>query len=246
MRILPALAPLALAAALSGPAFAQAVPMPVPQPGTISIEGRGEVAAAPDTAYVNSGVTTQGSTAREALDANTAAMNELIATLTGSGIERRDIQTSGFNVSPNYVYSDARDANGYTLPPRIQGYTVSNTVTVRVRDLASLGTILDQQVTVGANTINGITFSVADPTELYNEAREKAFADARTKAGLYAGLAGVELGSIVTIAEVQGYQPPMPYMMRADVAVAQAAPVPVEAGEMSFAINVTVTWSLNQ
>src|SRR5690606_21510231 len=139
-------------------------------------EGRGEVVAAPDTALINSGVTTQGATAREALDANTAAMAELIGTLKEAGIEARDIQTSGFSVTPNSVYSDARDANGYTLPPKIVGYQVFNSVSVRVRDLPSLGTVLDRAVTVGANTINGGAFSVADPSRLYDEARRQAFA----------------------------------------------------------------------
>src|SRR5919106_632690 len=116
MRLALALiAPFALSTALTFPAFAQ---------GTISIVGMGEVTAAPDTAYVMSGVTTQGATAREALDANNAAMTALIATLKAAGIEERDIQTSGFSVSPNYVYTDERDANGYTLPPKINGYSV--------------------------------------------------------------------------------------------------------------------------
>ena len=156
MRRFAVLVPFALLAGLTLPAYA----------GTISIEGRGEVAAAPDMAMVTSGVTTQGATARAALDANTAAMAELISALKGTGIEARDIQTSGFSVNPNYVYSEDRDANGYTLPPKINGYQVSNTVTVKVRQLDQLGTILDQSVTIGANTVNGVSFSVADPSEL--------------------------------------------------------------------------------
>src|ERR1041384_7014046 len=103
MRRLFAVVPFALLASLSLPALA----------ATVSIEGRGEVRAAPDMALINSGVTTQGATAREALDANTTAMADLIAVLKEAGIEARDIQTSGFSVNPNYVYSDARDENGY-------------------------------------------------------------------------------------------------------------------------------------
>mgnify|MGYP003122462630 FL=1 len=207
-------------------------------------EGRGEVAAAPDMAMVTSGVTTQGATAREALDANTAAMAELIAALKGSGIEDRDIQTSGFSVNPNYVYSDERDANGYTLPPKIEGYQVSNTVTVKVRQLEELGTILDQSVTVGANTVNGVSFSVADPSELLNRAREAAFADAEVKAELYAAAAGTTLDEIVSISEKQGFNEPQPYPMYARAEMADSAKVPVEAGELSFAINVSVQWEL--
>jgi uncharacterized protein YggE len=231
-----ALIPLLLATALSAaPAFAQ-------DSGTISINGLGEVSAAPDTAFITSGVTTQGATAREALDANTAAMTELIATLKESGIEPRDIQTSGFSVNPNYVYSDARDANGYQLPPKINGYQVYNTVNVRVRELAKLGSVLDKAVTVGANTINGVSFSVADPSPLYDEARKLAFADARSKAELYATAAGEELGDLRNISESQGYTQPQPYMMRAEAMSADAAAVPVEGGELSFQINVQVTW----
>ena len=234
MRPYRFLTPLVLLAGLTVPAFA----------GTITIEGHGEVAAAPDMAMINSGVTTQGATAREALDANTAAMAALVAELKAAGIEARDIQTSGFSVSPNYVYTDERDANGYTLPPKINGYQVSNTVTVTVRKLDTLGSILDKSVTVGANTINGVSFSVADPAEIYNEARKAAFADARAKAELYAGVAGSALEDIVSISETQGFNQPQPqamYAMRADAA---SAPVPVEAGELSFAINVNVQWEL--
>jgi uncharacterized protein YggE len=236
MRPITALIPLLLATAFAAPAFAA-------DPALISISGNGQVTAAPDTAFVNSGVTTQGATAREALDANTKAMNELLATLKEAGIEARDVQTSGFSVSPNYVYSDARDANGYSLPPRIDGYQVYNTVNVRIRDLASLGAVLDKQVNVGANTINGITFSVADPSKLYDEARKAAFADAREKATLYAEAAGEGLGKLKSISETQGYDQPQPYMMKAMADSAAAAPVPVATGELSFTINVQVTWS---
>jgi len=234
MRHMLAFAPLAFLAA-TVPAFA----------GTISIEGRGEVRAAPDMALINSGVTTQGATAREALDANTAAMTDLLATLKEAGIEARDIQTSGFSVTPNYVYSDARDANGYSLPPKINGYQVSNTVTVAVRDLEDLGAILDSAVDVGANTIHGVSFSVADPTDLYNEARKKAFADARAKAELYAETAGATLGDLQSISEGQSFEPPQPYPMYARAEMS-AAPVPVEAGEMTFSINVKVEWELEE
>ena len=232
MRLLSALA---LATALCAtPAFA----------GQISISGTGEVAAAPDMAFVNSGVTSQGATAAEALAANTAAMNELIATLKAAGIEARDIQTSGFSVSPNYVYSDARDANGYQLPPKVSGYQVYNTVNVRVRDLSTLGAVLDKAVTVGANTINGVSFSVADPAPLFDQARKLAFANAKAKAELYADVAGEKLGDIESITESQGYNQPQPQMMRAVADSAAAAPVPIESGELSFSIDVQVAWEL--
>ena len=235
--------PLLLATALSAaPALAQEATMN----GNISISGIGEVTATPDTAFVNSGVTSQGATAREALDANTKAMTDLLETLKAAGIEARDIQTSGFSVNPNYVYSDARDANGYSLPPKIDGYQVSNTVNVRVRKLADLGAVLDKAVTVGANTINGISFSIADPSKLYDEARKAAFADAREKAALYATAAGNDLGSIQSISETQDGGQPQPYLMKSMSMDAASAPVPVQAGELSYSINVNVTWVLDE
>lgn len=208
--------------------------------GSITVEGQGQVSATPDMAVINSGVTTQGTTAREALDANSAAMAELMAALEAAGIEARDVQTSNFSVSPNYVYSDARDENGYTLPPKVQGYQVSNSVSVRVRDIADLGAILDRSVDVGANTINGISFMVADPTALLDEARKAAFADARRKAELYAEVAGTTLDDLESVRESQGYSAPEPMAMYAR---ADAAAVPVAAGEMNFSVNVTVEWS---
>ncbi|HEV7275184.1 MAG TPA: SIMPL domain-containing protein [Devosiaceae bacterium] len=240
MRAFATIVPIVLAATLALPAQAAD-----DGSGTIAIEGRGEVMAAPDTALITSGVTTQGPTAREALDANSAAMTELLQTLKEAGIESRDIQTSGFSVHPNYVYTDARDENGYTLPPKIDGYQVSNTVTVRVRQLDALGAVLDQAVTVGANTINGISFSVADPAALLDEARSKAFEDARRRATLYAELAEVELGNIHRIEESQLQGGPQPYQMQtAMYDRAEAASVPVEAGELTFPVTVTVTWEL--
>jgi uncharacterized protein YggE len=242
MRVLSALIPLALATTLASTTLASTALAA----GTMQMSGHGEVMAAPDTAWVTSGVTSQGTTAREALDANTADMAAVIAALKAAGIDATDIQTSGFSVNPNYVYSDARDANGYQLPPKIVGYTVTNNVTVHVRDLTVLGAVLDQSVTVGANTISGITFAVEDPSELYDQARRAAFAEAQGKAELYADAAGVELGAIELISEGQGYTPPQPYMVKATAAMDRAAPVPIEAGQLTFTIDVNVTWDLGQ
>jgi uncharacterized protein YggE len=232
MRALSLIVPFALLAT-AAPALA----------GSISIEGRGQVRAAPDMATVSSGVTTQGATAKEALDANSSAMAALIDALKTSGIEPRDIQTSGFSVNPNYVYSEERDAQGYNLPPKINGYQVANSVSVIVRDLEKLGTILDQSVTVGANTVNGVEFAVADPSELLNQARKAAFTDARSKAELYADASDTKLGEIETISERQDYAAPVAYAMAERVAT--PAPTPVEAGELSFAITVNVEWDLD-
>ncbi len=215
-------------------------------PGVIDIQGVGEVAAAPDMAFVSSGVTTQADTAREALNANTAAMAELIKVLEDAGIEAKDIQTSNFSVQPQYVYSDKRNENGYTSPPKIAGYQVSNAVTVRVRKLDTLGAVLDKAVTVGANTIDGIRFSVSDTDALYEKARKDAIADAKAKAELYTEAAGVGLGRILQISENNGFAP-QPMMMREKAMMASdAAPVPMQGGEVNYNVSVSVRWELDQ
>ena len=233
MRHFNALVPLTIFACLVVPAYA----------GSITIEGHGEAIATPDMAQISSGVMSQAATAPEALEANTAAMTKLIAELKAAGIESRDIQTSNFSVSPNYVYSDDRDANGYTLPPKINGYQVSNAVNVTVRELDELGTILDRSVAIGANTVNGVTFGVADQSALYDEARKAAFADSLAKAELYATAVGGTLGEIISIKEAQGSNVPQPTAMSS--MRDEAAKVPVEAGQLAISINVSVGWTLD-
>ena len=237
---LPAFTLLA-AVALASPAAADMAQPPAP---TISLSGKGEVSAAPDTAMVTAGVATEGKTAREALDANTTAMTALIAALKAAGIDAKDIQTSGFAVSPNYFYPQP-DASGATQPPRITGYNVQNGVTFKVRKLADLGSILDQVVSAGSNTINGVSFSVEDPAKLLDEARKAAFLDAAEKAKVYADAADVGLGSIISISEGDNLNPPQPMMFKAMVAGRAAdAAVPVEAGQLTYDANVNVVWSL--
>lgn len=235
MRLISALAPAALALTMTAPALAD---------GQMTLAGTGVARSAPDMATINTGVQTQAETAREALDANTEAMSELISVLREAGLEDRDIQTSDFTVSPQYVYSDTRDERGYTLPPEISGYQVANSVTITVRDLDNLGAVLDQAVTVGANTINGIEFSVEDLTAVHEQARERAFADARAKAETYARAAGVRLGQIEKIIELPREDDPQPMYRAMAMESASDQSVPVETGEMSYSITTTVTWEI--
>jgi len=236
--------PVSIAAALicsALPAFAQDnTPL-----ATINISATGAATAAPDMAVVTSGVVTEGKSAREALSANNEAMNALIAVLESAGIENRHIQTSGFSVQPNYVHSDKRDQNGYVLPPKINGYRVSNMVTVSVFELDNLGVVLDQAITVGANSINGVSFSVSDPTRLLDEARKQAMAEAIKNANIYADAASVSLSRVINISENSGYSPqPMRNMARMEMSMSDA--VPVQAGEVDYSITVNVTWELMQ
>ena len=230
-----------VAFAATMPAMAQPEPLQAPRPATFVLSGEGSASATPDIAFLTSGVVSQGDTARAALDANTAAMQKLIASLKDASIEAKDIQTSGFSVQPRYVYSQRND--GQQEPPRIVGYEVRNNVTVTVRDLTKLGAVLDNAVTEGSNQIDGLSFDVSNKTALLNEARKKAFADAKAKAELYAEAAGVKLGRLRDLSEQAGAFPPPRPMMRMEAAKARAD-VPIERGEQELQVNITATWEI--
>lgn len=206
--------------------------------GVISVTGEGQVAAVPDMATLTLGVMVNGDTAKAALDANSAALAAAIKRLKDAGIEDRDIQTSGLSLGPIYDYSSSNGS-----PQAVLGYSASNMVTVRVRALDSVGAVLDAAVTDGANTLNGISFGLADPVPSTDEARKAAVVDARHKAELYAAAAGVKVGKVVSINENGGYAPPM---MRAEAMAGKSDAVPVQAGELSIGASVTVTFELTE
>jgi uncharacterized protein YggE len=208
----------------------------------ITVTGEGEASVAPDMAIVNLTVLREGATAREALDAGNAAMAEVLAAMREAGIADRDLQTSGFGIAPQYVYPE----NGQSGEgPRITGYQVTNSLSVRVRDLAELGGLLDQAVSLGVNQGGDILFTNDDPAAAMEEARRGAVEDARSRAETLVEAAGVGLGEIVRIDESVQQAPPMP-MMRAEMArsLAADAAVPVATGENTYAVTVTITWEL--
>lgn len=200
---------------------------------TITVAGTGTVEAAPDMATLMIGVTTQGATAAEALAENSKATDAVIARLTASGVEARDMQTSNLSINPNWTGYDSST-------PTIAGYVASNMLTVRVRKLDTTGAILDAAVADGANTLNGMTFGLADPEPAYDEARKEAVADARDKAELLALAAGVKLGQVVSISDGGAMTDPAP--MYRDAVL--ASPVPVVGGELGLVATVSVTWEI--
>lgn len=208
----------------------------------ITLTGSGKATVEPDMATMTAGVITQAKTARDALSANTARMTEVIDAFKAAGVPETDLQTANFSVQPQYHYE--RTNNG-TKPPVIVGYQVQNQVVVVIRDLSILGQVLDRSVDVGANTISGPHFGLADRQTVVDRAREKAAADALRKAELYAAALNVTLGPILTISEGQVAVPQRPVMARAMMAdAAEAAPVPIEGGDIDLTAEVSVTWSL--
>ncbi|MBN8910840.1 MAG: SIMPL domain-containing protein [Rhizobiales bacterium] len=224
------LAAASLLIALASPLRAEEKPMD----RLITVSATGYAYAEPDRATISAGVAAEADTAAAALSANTELMQKVVDGLKESGIDAKDIQTSNFNVEPRYT--NPRDG----APPAINGYRVSNQVTVLVRDLKALGGLLDKLVTLGANQVNGLSFEVSKAETLKDEARKEAVANARRRAELLAGAAGAEIGEVVTISEDMGYGGPRPVAMRA----AKADSVPIEAGTETLEARVTVTWKL--
>ncbi len=203
--------------------------------GEIMVTGEGRIASAPDMALIHLGVTTQGDTGATALAANSAEIAKVLANLTAAGIEGRDVQTTGLSINPNWQ-SNSSGASS------IQGYIASNTVTVRVRALDTLGALLDAAVKDGANTLNGVEFGLQTPGPVMDAARKAAVADAKARAELIAGAAGVKLGAIKSIRE--GGEAPMPVPMLRMAAEASAGAVPVASGEVGTSAQVTIVWAL--
>ncbi len=235
-----AIAPAALAAAIfaagcSAPEAAAADP--AAQHRTITVTGEGEASAAPDMAVIQIGVRTEAPTAADALRQNSENMSATIDTLKKLGVENRDIQTSGLSINPRYNYDQNRSN------PEVIGFTASNNVTVRLRDLDNAGAVIDQAVQSGANSLGGISFAFSDSKPLMDEARKKAVADAKAKATLLTDAAGVRLGKLVTIQE--GYAaPPQPKMYSARMEMASDAAVPMEAGESSVNVSVSLIYEI--
>src|SRR5712664_661349 len=222
-------AAVALAGALlTAPVLAQVVP-----PATISVTGEATVSVPPDLAQIDGGVTSEAKTAREASEANNAAMGKVLQALKGAGIEEKDVQTSRLSLQP-------QSAPNRSGPSAIAGYRASNRVTVRVRDVTKAASVIDTLVGAGANEIGGINFVVSQASKLLDEARERAVADARRKAEIYAKAAGVTLGAPLSISE-EGNAAPAPYRR---MAAGMAASAPVAQGEETLAVTVNVSWAI--
>ncbi len=206
---------------------------------TVTVGGRGVVTIEPDTASVVVGVEVFEPTLSEAQAEATRQMTAVTDAILAAGLEERDIQTVNYSVNIVYEY----DANG--TPERIEGFQVSNQVSIRIRDLDTLGSLLDAVVAEGANTIYGISFFVDDPTAAASQARIAAVRDARRKADELAEAAGMSVARIITITESNA-PPPTPEVFAgaaADVAES-AARVPIQTGTSEVAVDVQVTYEL--
>ena len=238
-----ALAPLALALSLPGIAVAHSDQPTIAASSTLlTLTADGRSTRVPDLAVFSAGVTSQGKTAGEAMSANAADMNRVIAALKKAGIADKDVQTSSIQLNPLFGQQVVSPNGQVMQEPRIIGYQATNTVTVRSRDIKGFGKVLDALVGAGANQISGPAFQLSDPSSANDEARISAIKSARTRADLYAKAAGLRVVRIVSITEGGGYSPPQP--MYAKAMMADAGSTPVSAGEVEAAVSVTVQFEL--
>ena len=235
---------LALAAALPMTSNAQTPPPPAPmvaapQGTLLSISATAEASRTPDVATISTGVVTQAADANAAMRDNAVQMDKMMAALRAAGIAARDIQTSGINLNPQYKYADNQ-------PPAIVGYQASNSVNVKVRELAKLGKVLDALVAQGANQINGPSFGIDKPEAAMEEARLAAVKKAQAQAQTYARALGLQVKRIVSISEGGAGQPgPMP-VMRMMAAAPMEKDTAISPGESSVSVSVEMVFELGR
>jgi len=210
---------------------------------TITVSGTGTVNVTPDTASVTLGVETQDKSLKVAQDDASTRIGAVTDVLIKAGIAKEDIQTSSYNVYPIPRYDDNGNYRG------VQGYQVSTTLTVIVRDTDLLGSLLDEAVAAGANAVYGISFYVDDPSGPASRARALAVQDARAKADEYAEAGGVVIVGVHTIRETSA---PAPKAQEYAVGAADAesaragAPVPISVGSTEIRVDVEIVFEIQQ
>lgn len=214
-----------------------------PEMTTIELSADAKIDAQPDMAVVSAGVITIGATAKDANEKNRTKMNALFKALKDAGIDEKDIQTSDFSLTPQYVYVENK-------PPRIQGYQANNMVTVKIRDMNKIGSAMDAMIEVGGNQVNGPNFTIDKQDTLLDMVRKQAMEKVMARAKLYADAAGLKIKRVLSIAE-GGASMPVPYarpMMAmskaegmADMAVAETS---VSAGQLTMSASVSVRFEL--
>jgi len=211
----------------------------------IVVNGQGSVDIAPDMAVLTLSVTRQAPTAKEAVAENSQAMEGVLKAMRAQGIADRDLQTAGFSIAPQYTHLQRYgEKKGSTR--KFSGYLVRNTLTVRVRDIAKVGQVLDTSISLGVNEGGNILFTNDDPTDVLAKARANGVAAAKAKALTLAKAAGVRLGKVLEISEQSYGSGPRP-MARAEMAMSRSADaVPISSGENTYQVTVYLTYAIEQ
>jgi uncharacterized protein YggE len=226
------------AAALPAGAGAQQASITQTIAGTrLDINASGEVTRVPDLAVITAGVVTRSTTASGALQQAATRMARVREALKQAGIADRDIQTSNISLNPEYTYENNQ-------PPKLNGYSASNQLTVRFRDIANTGKILDALVSQGANQISGPNLTVDKPEAALDEARAKAVAAGRARAELYARSLGMRIARVVVVSESGSSYPVPPPMPMVMMQRAEAADSKIDPGEQKLQVNLAMTFEL--
>ncbi len=215
----------------------------IPGVGTITVVGEGSVRVQPDVARASIGVDVLKDSVQEASAENRATVEAVLEALKAQGVAERDIQTSGFSVFAERYGSDG------LLSEEETRYRVSNNVSVIIRDLESVGTVLDAAIEAGANNIYGIEFSLDDPSSIESDARAEAVSDARRKAAELADLNGVSIGPVVRISEVIGQGGGLYGGNFADQARMMGmggGATPVSPGEIELTMRLEITYRMSE
>lgn len=222
-------------------------PLPAQQPGVVppgvgpfvEASAVGEARVTPDRALINLGVETRAKTAAEASRENAVLQRAVIDTIRALGVDRKQISTVDYSVYPEQEFDPQRGDR----KPRITGYVVRNTVRVEVRKLDLVSSVIDASIAKGANGISSLQFVASNEAEVRRQALADAVRQAQSDAQTMARAAGRCLGEIVSMTTVQS---PTPIMQQrvAKMAMAEAAPTPVEAGEQTISASVIATWKL--
>jgi uncharacterized protein YggE len=235
---LAALTLMAGSAAMTVSAQTPTVPAGPTDATYLSVSAQAESSRVPDVATLSVGVVTQAADGNAAMRQNATQMSKVVAGIKSAGIADRDVQTSAVNLSPQYRYAENE-------PPKITGYQASNTVSIKVRDIARLGEVLDALAAQGANQINGPSFEIDEPEPVYDEARLKALTKAQARAKTYADALNLRVRRIVSISEGggNGFQP-MP--MKAMAMMDRQESTPIAPGENSVSVNLDVVFELGR
>lgn len=205
----------------------------------IWVNGQGKVTAVPDIATLRLGIQAQAASVADAQAQAASAMDKVMTALTSNGVAKKDIQTQNFNITKLTRY-DAK-----TQTEVVIGYQVTNTVTAKIRDIAKAGVIIDDVAAAGGDLtrIDGINFSIEDPSAYYIEARKLAVADAKAKANQLADLAGVTLGNATYITE-SSFSPPIASPVFLEAKAMGAPPTPISPGEAEINTTVQITFAI--
>lgn len=214
---------------------------------SFSVTGEGKVVSVPDVAQFTFTVITEGGTDIAKLQSeNVEKMNKAIQYVKDNGVDVKDVKTLNYDLQPRYETSTCTP-DGRCEPPSIAGYTVQQSVEVKVRNVAKAGELLSGVVNAGANNVSQLSFTIDDPTQLENKARAEAIAEAKVKAKAMAAAGGFKVGKILSISE-GAYNTPMPMYASREMNVMSAdagmKSVMAEPGSTDTVINVTVVYEI--